>query len=478
MPAGAVAAVGLLSLVGWPDGVGPDVKYFLLIGAVLFSAIYGGLGPALFVTALSAFGMAFFSLAPFLSLEVASGPAHQRLMVFATEGVLLSVLGSVVRRNYQNRVRPFKALVFLASPLSVLVAMILKTLLFPQLARESPFVFNYAAVSVSAWLGGVASGGVATLACALLTRFYFLAPVHSLVVGDEAEAIRLGLFVSEGAVLSLLTGSHVALRRAVVDLTSRSQSYLKMVLQWREELEATRRVSRDILWEWNVENGEIQRLYGPQEPLSQFLPTREPFADWVERIHSGDRPGVTETLNRNLAEGRTELHYTYQILGPNGIYSQFSDHAFIVRNAAWKPVRVIGRSAHIESRASLRRVEPGQFERMFKRSPSAMLITDASLRVVTANSSARTLFRAQADELANPELLSFIDIAARPAAAEKFASLLRSDRLSICFESDLVRWDGEVFAGTVNAILITDFLPGSTGCLVTMDHYGGDELRS
>jgi PAS domain-containing protein len=350
-----------------------------------------------------------------------------------------------------------------------MAAMVLKTLLFPQLAQETPFVFNYAAVSVSAWLGGVASGGVATLACALLTRFYFLAPTHSLVVADEADAIRLGLFVSEGALLSLLSGSHAALRRAVVDLTSRSQSYLKMVLRWREDLEATRRVSRDILWEWNVENGEIQRLYGPKEPLSEFLPNREPFKDWAERIHSGDRPGVLETFNRNLAEGRTELHYTYQVLGRDGVYSQFSDHAFIVRDPAWKAVRVIGRSAQIESRMSLRRAETGRFERMFKHSPSVMFITDAGLRVVTSNSSARTVFRAQPEEFANAELFSFIDIPARPAAADRFAELLRLARLSICFESNLIRRDGEVFAGTVTAILITDYLPGTTGCLVTID---------
>jgi K+-sensing histidine kinase KdpD len=270
LPTGIVALVGLLSLVIWPGGVGLDVKYFLLVGAVLFGAVYGGLGPALLVTALSAFGIAFFSLAPFLSLEVASGPAYQRLLVFVLEGVLLSVLGSVVRRNYQDGVRPGRALAFLAAPLSVISAMILKTLLFPELARQTPFVFNYAAVSVSAWLGGVASGGAATVACALLTRYYLLAPIHSLAIGDETEAIRLSLFVSEGALLSLLSGSHAALRRAVADLTNRSQSYLQMVLRWREDLEATRRVSRDILWEWNVESGEIHRLYGPQEPLSQF----------------------------------------------------------------------------------------------------------------------------------------------------------------------------------------------------------------
>jgi PAS domain S-box-containing protein len=110
---------------------------------------------------------------------------------------------------------------------------------------------------------------------------------------------------------------------------------------------------------------------------------------------------------------------------------------------------------------------------MFKHSPSAMLITDASLRVVTSNSSARTLFRAQPEELANAEFLSLIDITARPATADRFAALLRSDHSSICFNSILIRRDGEVFAGTVNAILVTDFLPGSTGCLVTLG-----ELRS
>jgi PAS domain-containing protein len=182
---------------------------------------------------------------------------------------------------------------------------------------------------------------------------------------------------------------------------------------------------------------------------------------------------VVEALSRNLEEGRTELHYTYQILGQDGIYSQFSDHAFIVRDAAWKVVRVIGRSAHIESRARLRQADPGGFERMFKHSPSSMLITDARLRVVTSNSSAQILFRAQPEQLAHAELLSSIDIAARPAAADKFAALLRFDHSLISFDSILIRRDGERFEGRVNAALITNFQPGATGCLVTLE-----ELRS
>jgi PAS domain-containing protein len=474
LPAGVITAIGLVSLVIWPHGVGPDVKYFLLIGAVLFTSLYCGLAPALFATVLSALGMAFFSLAPFLSLEVYSGPAHQRLMVFVIEGVLIAVLGAVVRRTSQTHVLPFKDLTYLAAPLSVGTAMVLKVLLFPQLARETPFVFNYAAISVSAWLGGIASGGVATLACALLTRYYFLAPVHSLLIADETEAIRLSLFVSEGVLLSLLTGSHVKLRRAILDLTSRSRAYLEMIIRWREDLEATRRVSRDILWEWNLESGEIQRLYGLKEPLSEVLPKRDVFGGWLGQMHAEDRKRVFELATRALAEGRTEFQYTYQVLGRDGIYFQLSDHAFVVRDAVRKPLRVIGRTAYVESRSRrrLRHLELSRFERMFKQSPIALLITDSSLNILASNTSASAVLLARAEELSNTGLLSLIDQPVRADAANRFASLFRSYRRSAHFESKLVRHDGQVFAATIGALRITGFLDDATGCLVSIDEAG------
>ncbi len=464
LAAGAVIIASLLNFTVWPVGAGPDVKYFLLIAVVLASALFSGLGPALLATILSAVDMALFSLAPYLALQPLSGPAYQRLLIFVAEGAMLSILGTVIRRTHQSYSLPYKKFTYLAAPMCVGADLILKTALFPQLAREIPFVFNYATVSVSAWLGGTASGVIATLACALLTRYFFLPPVHSLVVGNETDVVRLGLFVCEGLLLSLLNGSHRALVRLVAELTTRAHGYLRTLLRTGEDLDATRRVSRDIIWEWDLDNGEILRLSGWQDPLSQVLPKRDVFPVWIERIHSEDRVKVLQLLTQTINDGREDVEYTYQILGPNGVYFQISDHAHIVRDASWKPLRVIGRSAHIQGRIPIQpgMPEENRFERMFEMSPTPMLITDIDLHILASNSSARAILRAREGEIANAGLLSFFDSGTRQAATDQFGRLFRWERLSLHFDAKLIRRTGEIFSGLLSVSLTTDFLDGAT----------------
>ena len=183
---GLVAIATLLNLLAWPSGSDQDGHYFALMAAVLISALYGGLGPGLVATALAGLSSSYFALSPQFSIAVAAPGATERLMVFIVEGVLLSLAAHVIRNQHKSQTPNVGLQRYLAIPLAVGAATIPK-LVFPDLARELPFAFNYAAVCVCAWTGGLVPGIAAIVLLAGITKYLFLEPVYSLSVASHAD---------------------------------------------------------------------------------------------------------------------------------------------------------------------------------------------------------------------------------------------------------------------------------------------------
>src|SRR5215210_1752269 len=73
-----------------------DTPFLLILGAIVVSAWYGGLGPGLLATGLSALATDYFFLDPKVSFA-AFGPELLDLAAFVVEGVLVSVLTSSLR---------------------------------------------------------------------------------------------------------------------------------------------------------------------------------------------------------------------------------------------------------------------------------------------------------------------------------------------------------------------------------------------
>ncbi len=183
----AVAIATLFNLVvHWSVDLDQDIHYFALAGAVLFAAVLGGHGPGFFATALSGLSSAYFSLAPQFSFQVASPEASQRLLVFLAEGALLSLAGEMLGNGEANAAMLRGYSRYLAMPMCVGASVLLESDRDgPHMASELPFAFNYAAICLSAWLGGVASGVGATLVLAGITRYFLLVPLHSLAISNE-----------------------------------------------------------------------------------------------------------------------------------------------------------------------------------------------------------------------------------------------------------------------------------------------------
>jgi K+-sensing histidine kinase KdpD len=84
-------------------GSGPDSTPFLVFfAAIMASAWFGGLGPGLLATGLSAILSWFFFLHPQFSLALGSPGQALRLVVFAAEGAFISALAGVMHRSRER----------------------------------------------------------------------------------------------------------------------------------------------------------------------------------------------------------------------------------------------------------------------------------------------------------------------------------------------------------------------------------------
>jgi K+-sensing histidine kinase KdpD len=342
----SITIATLVNLITWPRGSDQDGHYFALITAVLISALYGGIGPGLMATALAGLSSAYFTLSPQFSMGVAAPGAKERLVVFIIEAVLLNAIARVIRTHHRSKISSDGLQGYFAIPLVVGAATVPK-LVFPDLALELPFAFDYVAICSCAWIGGLAPGIIATGLLAVITKFLFLEPLYSLSVASQTETIRVGLFVGEGLLLTLLGGSHASLKRFAAKATERARTYVMAALHKEVTNAAIRAVSRDTVWEWELDSGEITRTPSWQDKISIALPVKETFPSWVGRIHPEDRDATVNRIHQALSDDRESFQYTYRLLAPSGTFLSIWDHAFIVRGSDWKALRVIGRSEEL-----------------------------------------------------------------------------------------------------------------------------------
>ena len=222
---GLVAIATLLNLLAWPSGSDQDGHYFALVAAVLISALYGGLGPGLVGDGTRRLEqLVFYIVAAVLDNGCCPRRDQNVSSCFIFEGVLLSLAAHVIRNQHKSATPNVGLQRYLAIPLAVGAATIPK-LVFPDLARELPFAFNYAAVCACAWTGGLVSGIAAIGLLAGVTKYLFLEPVYSLSVANQADAIRVGLFVAEGLLLAVLGDSHAKLKRLAANASARARAY-------------------------------------------------------------------------------------------------------------------------------------------------------------------------------------------------------------------------------------------------------------
>jgi PAS domain S-box-containing protein len=177
-----------------------ESHYFFFSAAILAGSLFGGLGPGLLATAVSALTSAYFFIAPFHSFRIEAPETAQRLAMFIVEGAIISSVGQVIKNN---RTPELVSTLGRYTSAAVLVggAVILKLMFFPALEQRLPFTFFYSAIVVTSWVAGAAPGFLAIALSA--------ACIYLLFSGYEIYPGKPGLllFVLEATGLCLLTAT-------------------------------------------------------------------------------------------------------------------------------------------------------------------------------------------------------------------------------------------------------------------------------
>ena len=464
------ALASLLYFLAGPPEVDSDVRYFGFVLAVLVAALLGGLGPGLLATGISACASAYLLLQPVHSFEIASQPQLSRLILFSGEGVLLSFVGHVLHDADTAEVSLSWSMRYLPVLLFVLTATCLKLLAFGDLERMLPFTFFYAAIAASAWVGGFGPGLAATLLSSLTARIFFLLPRRSFMALSQLNAERLVLFVLEGILISGLSAMYPRARRLADQAIEQMRQYSQRMQRSMQDIRALRLTSKDLIWEWDPASNRV--TFGATEVERTDTPIASmSLASWLQRIHPEDRSTVAKSLNSALGEHRDEWVCEYRKLQPDGKFTYISDHAYIIRNVAGIPIRVVGRSADVTEAKRLAHASgtAQRYRALFEQSPLAILVTDEALHVTSANRAASDVLGYSSGELKEMHVEKLFHLRRRDAVLEALLGMPAKRRSSIAFQEQCLRASGRPFEAKINAGVISQVEDGLTGWVIMIE---------
>lgn len=461
----AVAAACLLCLIAGPREVDSDVRYFGFAIAVLLSSTLGGLGPGLLATSMAALAAGFLLPAPVFPIQFAPEERMARLILFVGEGLLLSLVGGMIHGAPKTEIDSPWPKRYLAPILFVLGATGLKLLAWRDMERDFPFACFYAATAASAWIGGFGPALVSTLLATLSARYFFIDPPHSISLPSKIDAARELLFIAEGLILSFLTAQYPLARRYANQAMEQMREYRHRLLKGAEDARALRAISRDTTWEWDLRS--IATLHLDESEESARAGADADFAAWLRPIHPKDRLKIVSSLKSTIEQGHPEWNFEYRRRSPGKGYVRVSDHAFIIRDHAWNPVRVVGRTAEVseEKGTTQGSGSEGPYRALFENNPHAILLADNGLRIIAANEAACDVLGYGRNELTR---LSLDDVLGRSAKG-MLLGLNQEDPLSITFEEDCVRATGEVFRAKVSAAIVSATEKAAAGRIITIE---------
>ena len=467
---GATAFATMLHFLAGSTDVDSDVMYFGFTAAVLLASAVGGLGPGLLATGLSAFASAYLFLQPAFSLHVSSDEQLARLILFSGEGVLLSFVGNVLHDADVADVDGSWVLRYLPALLFVSTATGMKLLVFTELERSLPFTFFYAAISASAWLGGFGPGLLATLLASLAARYFFLIPRYSLTVFSSINAARVGLFILEGILVSGLSSSYPKARRVANDALDKVRQYARRMRRSLEDIRALRLTTKDVIWEWDTAANRMVRGTTELERRETSTATMT-LGTWLQQIHPEDRAAVAASLNSAMIQGGEEWLCEYRMLRPGGASANIADHAYIIRDTAGNPVRLVGRSKDVTESKRAARIfsTERQYRAVFEQSPLAILLTDNGLHVTSANRAAADVLGYSSTHLIGMRAELIIEQHKRDKFMEALLELAHARRSTVTLEEDCIRAEGELFRAKINAAVISDVQEESTGWVIMIE---------
>src|ERR687886_1550236 len=144
-------------------------------------------------------------------------------------------------------------------------------------------------------------------------------------------------------------GQPIGLRWLMRDITEHKRIELEL-RQANERLHLAANALDGIIYDWNVENGIVDRTQGLVEVLGYPPEEAQPTLDWwTQFIHPDDRQRVRQAVSNALANS-SHFAIEYRIRNKNHQYLHIWDRGQIIRNASGQAVRVVGSTLNISER--------------------------------------------------------------------------------------------------------------------------------
>jgi two-component system cell cycle sensor histidine kinase/response regulator CckA len=137
-------------------------------------------------------------------------------------------------------------------------------------------------------------------------------------------------------------------------LAYRQARTLASLRETEERLRLVQRATNDVIWEWDV---ATDRVIWSDDAYSVFrYPRTEPLGTldwWAERVHPEERSRVVAGLKAVLSRGGETWRGEYRFLRGDGTFAHITDRAFMLRDRAGRPIRMIGAALDVTERTVL-----------------------------------------------------------------------------------------------------------------------------
>lgn len=128
----------------------------------------------------------------------------------------------------------------------------------------------------------------------------------------------------------------------VVDISEQKQAMAALRVS-EERFRLLAKATNDAIWDWNLTTNELWWNEGYEILFGYAREEIDPtLKQWSDRIHPEDRARVTDSLHRVIDHGGEGWSDEYRFRRKDGRYTHVLDRGHVIRDAAGKPVRMIG----------------------------------------------------------------------------------------------------------------------------------------
>jgi two-component system, cell cycle sensor histidine kinase and response regulator CckA len=202
-------------------------------------------------------------------------------------------------------------------------------------------------IIISAYMGGLGPGLVATAAAAVLVDFFLIPPIHTFHFAFTYihDLEQWGIFIVNGVLISVLSETlHRSWRQAEM---SRAQ-HEKSEERFRRAMEAT----SDGLWDWDVASGSVYYSPGYFRMLGREPEESPAKADgWLEMVHPDDRKRALAANEACIRNDVPALGVEFRMLSHDGTWRWILRRGkAIAQDADGRALRIIGTHIDITDR--------------------------------------------------------------------------------------------------------------------------------